>query len=135
NPLHEAGALIRQVEDAQAASIMALSMFHPLIMRARARVPFERVIYTNLKEYLPATQRRLFTLLRQEREGHRVPEDEARRSLWLARMLEEARQLEPATPTWPAPAPDQPAVILYTGGTTGDAKGVLHTHHSLVANA
>jgi long-chain acyl-CoA synthetase len=135
NPLHEAGALIRQVEDAQAASIMALSMFHPLIMRARARVSFARVIYTNLKEYLPATQRRLFTLLRQEREGHRVPEAEARRSLWLARMLEEAREQERATPVWPAPSPDQPAVILYTGGTTGEAKGVLHTHRSLVANA
>jgi long-chain acyl-CoA synthetase len=50
NPLHEAGALIRQVEDAQAASIVALSMFHPLIIQARERVPFERVIYTNLKE-------------------------------------------------------------------------------------
>jgi long-chain acyl-CoA synthetase len=135
NPLHEAGALIRQVADAQAASIVALSMFHPLIMRARVRVPFERVIYTNLKEYLPATQRRLFTLLRQEREGHRVPEDEARRSLWLARMLEEARGVDRAPPTWPAPGPDKPAVILYTGGTTGEAKGVLHTHRSLVANA
>jgi long-chain acyl-CoA synthetase len=135
NPLHEAGALIRQVEDAQTASIVALSMFHPLIMRARERVPFERVIYTNLKEYLPTTQRRLFTLLRQEREGHRVPEAEARRSLWLAPMLEEARELESVTPAWPALAPDQPAVILYTGGTTGEAKGVLHTHHSLVANA
>ena len=106
NPLHEAGALIRQVEDAQAASIVALSMFHPLIMRARERVPFERVIYTNLKEYLPATQRRLFTLLRQEREGHRVPEAEARRSLWLARMLEEARELEQAD-AWPG-RPDRP---------------------------
>jgi long-chain acyl-CoA synthetase len=135
NPLHEAGALIRQVEDAQVASIIALSMFHPLIMRARERVPFERVIYTNLKEYLPATQRRLFTLLRQEREGHRVPDAEARRSLWLARMLEEAHALEPTPPVWPAPTPDQPAVILYTGGTTGEAKGVLHTHRSLVANA
>jgi long-chain acyl-CoA synthetase len=50
NPLHEAGALIRQVEDAQVASIIALSMFHPLIMRARERVPFERVIYTNLND-------------------------------------------------------------------------------------
>src|SRR3954447_16963636 len=50
NPLHEAGSLIRQVEDAQAASIVALSMFHPLILRARERVLFERVIYTNLKE-------------------------------------------------------------------------------------
>ena len=135
NPLHEAGALIRQVEDAQAASIVALSMFHPLIIQARERVPFARVIYTNLKEYLPGTQRRLFTLLRQEREGHRVPDAEADRSLWLARMLEEARQLEPATSVCPPLAPNQPAVILYTGGTTGEAKGVLHTHASLVANA
>src|SRR5262249_50276582 len=89
NPLHEAGGLIRQVEDAQAASIVALSMFHPLIAKARQHASFERVIYTNLKEFLPATQRQLFTLLRQEREGHRVPEAEARRSLWLSRMLEE----------------------------------------------
>src|SRR5215213_9938303 len=60
NPLYEAGALIRQVEDAQATSIIALSMFHPLVEQVRARVAFERVIFTNLKEYLPAGQRQLF---------------------------------------------------------------------------
>jgi long-chain acyl-CoA synthetase len=130
NPLYEAGTLVRQVEDAQATSIVALTMFHPLVEQVRARVHFERVIFTNLKEYLPSTQRQLFTLLRQEREGHRVPDEQARRSLWLARMLErtEASSL---------PILDQnlPAVLLYTGGTTGEAKGVIHTHHSLIANA
>lgn len=131
NPIYEAGALVRQVEDAQASSIVALSMFHPLVAQVRARVPFDRVIYTNLKEFLPATQRRLFTLLRQEREGHRVPEAEARRSLWLGRMLEDAT----AGASLPRIDPAQPAVLLYTGGTTGEAKGVLHTHRSLVANA
>jgi long-chain acyl-CoA synthetase len=131
NPLHEAGTLIRQVEDAQASSIVALSIFHPLITQVRAHVAFERVIFTNLKEYLPPTQRQLFTLLRQEREGHRVPEAEARRSLWLSRMLSEAERVEAVLPPL---SPDQPAALLYTGGTTGEAKGVLHTHHSLVAN-
>lgn len=131
NPLHEAGSLIRQVEDAQSSSIVALSMFHPLIAQVRERVPFERVIYTNLKEYLPSTQRQLFTLLRQEREGHRAPEAEARRSLWMARMMERA-QPEIALPPID---PEQTAAILYTGGTTGEAKGVLHSHRSLVANA
>lgn len=130
NPLYEAGALIRQVEDAQATSIIALSMFHPLVEQVRARVAFERVIFTNLKEYLPAGQRQLFTLLRQEREGHRVPDEQARRSLWLARMLEGAE-----TQSLPTLDLDQPAVLLYTGGTTGAAKGVIHTHHSLIANA
>lgn len=130
NPIYEAGALIRQIEDAQATSIVALSMFHPLIAHVRMQVPLERVIYTNLKEYLPSSQRHLFSLLRQEREGHRVPDDEAHRSLWLARLLE-----QPATLPLPTIDPTQPSVLLYTGGTTGDAKGVLHTHRSLVANA
>jgi long-chain acyl-CoA synthetase len=135
NPLHEAGSLVRQVEDAQARSIVALSMFHPLIAQVRERVPFARVIYTNLKEYLPGAQRRLFGLLRQEREGHRVPDAEARRSLWLARMLEAERAASAPKPALPSLAPDAAAALLYTGGTTGEAKGVLHTHRSLVANA
>src|SRR5215211_7723921 len=82
NPLHEAGSLITQVDDAQATSIVALSIFHPLIEQVRARVSLERVIFTNLKEHLPSGQRQLFTLLRQEREGHRVPDEQARGSLW-----------------------------------------------------
>jgi long-chain acyl-CoA synthetase len=130
NPLHEAGSLITQVDDAQATSIVALSIFHPLIEQVRARVSLERVIFTNLKEHLPSGQRQLFTLLRQEREGHRVPDQQARRSLWLTRMLEGAT-------TQPLPVLDQiqPAVLLYTGGTTSEPKGVIHTHRSLIANA
>jgi long-chain acyl-CoA synthetase len=130
NPLYEAGMLVRQVADAQASSIVALSAFHPLVEQVRARAQLEHVIFTNLKEYLPSAQRRLFTMLRQEREGHRVPDAQARRSLWLARMLE-------GSDPQPLPALDrnQPAVLLYTGGTTGEAKGVIHTHHSLIANA
>jgi len=100
------------------------------VEQVRARVNLERVIFTNLKEYLPSAQRQLFTLLRQEREGHRVPDEQARHSLWLARMLELAD-----TYLLPELDQNQPAVLLYTGGTTGEAKGVIHTHRSLIANA
>jgi long-chain acyl-CoA synthetase len=130
NPLYEAGALVRQVEDAQASSIVALSMFHPLIEQVQARVAFKRIIFTNIKEFLPSGQRQLFTLLRQEREGHRVPGELALRSLWLSRMLTEQAEI-----VLPKLTSDQPAALLYTGGTTGEAKGVVHTHQSLVANA
>lgn len=130
NPIFEAGGLVRQLTDAGATTLVALSMFHPLVTAVRERASVHRVIYTNLKEFLPPGQRRLFTLLRQEREGHRVPTDEARRAHWMAHLLAE-------TDTTPLPSrhPNEPAAILYTGGTTGEAKGVVHTHRSLVANA
>jgi long-chain acyl-CoA synthetase len=130
NPIFEAGGLVRQLTDAGATTLVALSMFHPLVTAVRERASVHRVIYTNLKEFLPPGQRRLFTLLRQEREGHRVPTDEARRALWMAHMLTDT-----AAAPLPSCDPDEPAAILYTGGTTGEAKGVVHTHLSLVANA
>jgi long-chain acyl-CoA synthetase len=131
NPIFEAGALVRQIEDAQATALVALSMYHPLVAQVRAHTSLRHVVYSNLKEYLPATQRQLFTLLRQDREGHRVPDDEARRSLWLARLID----AQPDVGQLPPPTPDSLAVLLYTGGTTGEPRGVMHTHRSLVANA
>ncbi len=35
----------------------------------------------------------------------------------------------------PAPAPDKPAVVVYTSGTTANPKGVTHTHRSLLHTA
>jgi long-chain acyl-CoA synthetase len=100
------------------------------VERARAAAGLGRVIYTNLKEYLPTAQKTLFTLLRQEREGHLVPEGIARGALWLQRVLASGDEAP-----LPAMGPDDDAVILYTSGTTGQAKGVLHSHASLHANA
>jgi long-chain acyl-CoA synthetase len=129
NPLTDAAKLAHELQDSGASTLVARSMFHELVEQARAAGGVGRVVYTNLKEYLPATQRSLFTLLRQDREGHRVPDAIARRSLWLQRMLAD----EPGD--LPALRADDDAVLLYTSGTTGQAKGVLHTHASLHANA
>ena len=130
NPLFDAEALAHELSDSGATTIVALSMFYQLVERARAATGLRRVIYTNLKEYLPTAQRTLFTLLRQEREGHRVPDAIARGALWLQRLLASGD----AAPL-PPPDPADDAVILYTSGTTGQAKGVLHSHASLYANA
>ena len=46
--------------------------------------------------------------------------------------LRELPRLEPAEVALPEVDPDQPAVILYTSGTTARPKGVTHTHRTLI---
>jgi long-chain acyl-CoA synthetase len=72
----------------------------------------------------------LFTLLKEKRQGHR-PEVERRPGTeWFSEMLNSAPAKPPATTV----GPDDPALLQYTGGTTGLSKGAVLTHRNLVAN-
>ena len=129
NPLYVAAEIAHQVADAGAETILALDQFYPKIHEAMPQTPLKRVILTGVRDYLP----------------------------WLKRLLYplKARTQSTAPPHWNPPlyklaallrtssgdiagrdgAPDDIAILQYTGGTTGVPKGVMLTHRNLVANA
>jgi acyl-CoA synthetase (AMP-forming)/AMP-acid ligase II len=107
---------------------VVLTPFYGRVKAVQPRTALTRVVATNVKEYLPPLLRVLFILARERRDGHRVRLQEG--DQWLGDLLDRHREApRPAVPL----APEDPAVILMSGGTTGTPKGVvgLHRHYTI----
>lgn len=130
SPLYSTRELEHQLNDSGAETIVVLSKLYPLVKEVAPRTGLKRIIVANIKEYFPPMLRLLFTLLKEKREGHRPPIERRPGTEWFSEMLASA----PATPPATTVGADDPALLQYTGGTTGVAKGAMLTHRNLVAN-
>jgi long-chain acyl-CoA synthetase len=122
----------REIEEALKASdvqtVVTLTAFYDRLGRARPRTGVRHVIATSIKDYLPPVLRVLFTLLKEKKDGHRIsikPGD-----LWMGDLVR-SHSASPR-PTVPV-GPNDRAVILSSGGTTGTPKGVVGLHRHYVA--
>src|SRR5439155_20011266 len=127
NPTYTDRELEGPLRDNGVETIVTLTRFYNRVKSIQARTPLKRVIATNIKEYFPPLLRLIFTLLREKRDGDRVkllPGDHDFAHLLLI------NRGKPATRE--ALTPDDPAVLLMSGGTTGTPKGVLGNHGAYV---
>jgi len=131
NPLYVARELEHQVNDAGAETIVVLSRFYPIVKQIRSHTKLKNVIVTNVKEYFPGLLKTLFTLAMEKKEGHRVDITGEANTYWFQDLIAKA----PATPQPVDVKPQDTAVLLYTGGTTGVPKGAELSHRNIVANA
>jgi long-chain acyl-CoA synthetase len=127
NPIYTERELEGALANSGAETIVTLTPFYSRIKTIQPRTRVKRVIATNIKEYLPSFLRILFTLVKEKKEGHRInlqPGD-----LWFGHLVKGHLQVErPRTPV----APDDPAVLLMSGGTTGIPKGTIGQHRCYV---
>ncbi len=127
NPLYTPRELEHALQECGAETALVLTPFYDKIKALQSRIPLRILIAANIKEYLPPHLRLLFTLLKEKKEGHRItlqPGD-----LWLADLLRQyAHSPRPNVPV----GPDDPAVLLFTGGTSGTPKAAIGTHRAVM---
>jgi long-chain acyl-CoA synthetase len=132
SPLYVESELQHQLADSGASAIVCLSALFGKVQAVRSQLPeLRHVIVTNIKDFFPPSLRVLFSLTKERREGHHVSLPHDQRTHWLTRLLARARSTAPDV----AVSADDLALLQYTGGTTGVAKGAMLTHRNLSANA
>jgi long-chain acyl-CoA synthetase len=131
NPLYVAREIEHQMKDSGATVAVVLSLLYPNVKQVRNHTALKHVIVTNIKEYFPGLLKTLFTLAKEKKEGHRVDISNDANTSWFQEFLAAA----PATPRPIEVTPEDTAVLMYTGGTTGVPKGAQLTHKNVVANA
>jgi long-chain acyl-CoA synthetase len=108
-------------------TIVTLTRFYGRVKSIQNQTPLRHVIATNIKEYFPPLLRVLFTLLREKHDGDRVTLSPGDHDLAHLLLVNRGKRpvREPLTP-------NDPAVLLLSGGTTGTPKGALGTHAAYV---
>ncbi|WP_083814728.1 long-chain-fatty-acid--CoA ligase [Ktedonobacter racemifer] len=139
NPLYTEHELAHQLSDSGARILIMLDMFYPIVRNARSRIPVEHIIITSVTDYFSPILRALYPLtqLRSKPPSPKLTFKELRADPCLHLMKEmQARTTDSEVATFkPVPVKsDDLAVLQYTGGTTGIAKGAMLTHRNLLAN-
>jgi long-chain acyl-CoA synthetase len=131
SPLYVESELEHQLADAEASVIVCLSALFGKVQAVRPNLPaLQHVIVTNIKDYFPTTLRLLFSLSKERKDGHYVKLPSDGKTHWMRRLCSRARATDPGVVV----GADDLALLQYTGGTTGVAKGAMLTHRNLVAN-
>lgn len=130
NPLYTPRELVHQLVDSGATTIVIMENFAHKLAGVISETPVEHVIVVRLGHFVPALKRWAFNFANSYLR-HAVPAWRFDRFT----MMQEACARPPSRPLPdPATAPAVPALLQYTGGTTGVAKGAMLSHRNLIAN-
>jgi long-chain acyl-CoA synthetase len=141
NPLYTEHEMQHQLADAGARVMVMLGSFYPIVRKVRGQTALGHIIVTGPADFFPATLRILYPLS-QRKANYPEPHLTAKElhddpTLHEMHTILESRNNEDV-PQFHLPVPvlgSDLAVLQYTGGTTGLAKGAMLTQRNLLSNA
>lgn len=129
NPMYVEREMEHQWKDAEAEVLIVLDHLYPRVEKVLPATRIRKVIATGIKDYLPFPLKYLYPIKAwKQKLFTAVPY-----SASTLRFTDLTRDGSPAPPSCPVTLDDL-ALLQYTGGTTGLAKGVMLTHRNILAN-
>ncbi|WP_295484897.1 long-chain-fatty-acid--CoA ligase FadD2 [uncultured Pseudomonas sp.] len=130
NPLYTEREMRHQFKDSGARALVYLNMFGQRVQNVLPDTGIEYLIEAKMGDLLPAAKGWLINTV-VDKLKKMVPAYHLPQALSFKQVLRQGRDLR-RTPV--SRTLDDVAVLQYTGGTTGLAKGAMLTHRNLVAN-
>ena len=137
NPLYTKREMEHQLRDADPKVVLVADLMYADFADVFAEVGIANVVVTRLNDYMPLIKRLLAPIAvfrKQQRAAGKPwpPVPKGAPVLWWNDAMRRAGAVPPAATVRPR---EDAAVLIYTGGTTGVAKGAMLSHHNLTCNA
>ncbi len=133
SPVYVSSEVKHQVEDSEAKVIVCQDLLYDYV--EKAGVKLENVILTGIGEYLPTLKRFMGkTVVRSVYKKMEVPSTKIFEREGFYQFQHLIKKYPPDPPKVQIDPREDLAVLPYTGGTTGLAKGAMLTHYNLIAN-
>lgn len=116
NPLYTEYELESRLNDITAQVVVVLNLWYPMVKRFQGRTSVKKVVVAEFDDY---------TVPNKEKAASAIEEGD----YW---WMELTRKYAGKKPPVVEVKPEDTAMILFSGGTTGTPKGVMESHHSLV---
>ena len=130
NPLYMPREMQHQLKDSGAKAILTLDILFARVRKVIPETDIRHLLVTSLKDYLPFPKNLLYPL-KAKKDGHKREVVYGDGVYSFMQLMKEASSV----PVEEAVDAERDLALLqYTGGTTGLAKGVMLTHYNLIAN-
>lgn len=130
NATYSEWELEHALNECEVETVVVFNPFYEKVKAVQPRTGVRCVIAAHIKDFLPPMLRLLFTLFKEEKEGYRI--NLGAGDYDFAALLH--RFAGSKRPVVQVELRD-PAILLFSGGTTGTPKAVLAAHHSLLIAA